>query len=112
VIAGCRAVAPWLRGCRQAPAAWGGGRAKRASCGARWPHAQGAGWRPAQQRPAQQRPAQQRPALPACPAGAQHPSGGGTVTLEPGGQLELSGAPLADLHEMRAELQAHLDLVG
>jgi glutamate--cysteine ligase len=29
------------------------------------------------------------------------------VTLEPGGQLELSGAPLADVHAVRAELDAH-----
>lgn len=31
-----------------------------------------------------------------------------TITLEPGGQLELSGAPLATLAEMRAELETHL----
>jgi hypothetical protein len=48
----------------------------------------------------------------AAPAGAEHPGGGGSVTLEPGGQLELSGAPLPDLHAMCAELQGHLDLVG
>ncbi len=30
------------------------------------------------------------------------------VTLEPGGQLELSGAPLAHAAEIRAELEAHL----
>ena len=33
---------------------------------------------------------------------------GGSVTLEPGGQLELSGAPLASLHETCAETGAHL----
>ncbi|WP_372621539.1 glutamate--cysteine ligase [Falsiroseomonas sp.] len=31
-----------------------------------------------------------------------------SVSLEPGGQFELSGAPMADLHETRAELAAHL----
>ncbi|MBS0564141.1 MAG: glutamate--cysteine ligase [Proteobacteria bacterium] len=33
---------------------------------------------------------------------------GANVSLEPGGQFELSGAPLATLHEVRAELDAHL----
>ncbi|MEZ5924468.1 MAG: glutamate--cysteine ligase [Hyphomicrobiaceae bacterium] len=33
----------------------------------------------------------------------------GTVSLEPGGQLELSGAPLTTLHETAAELDQHLD---
>jgi glutamate--cysteine ligase len=33
--------------------------------------------------------------------------GGASVSLEPGGQLELSGAPLADLHATRLELAAH-----
>lgn len=33
---------------------------------------------------------------------------GSSITLEPGAQLELSGAPLATLHETRAELAAHL----
>ncbi len=32
---------------------------------------------------------------------------GASVTLEPGGQFELSGAPMADLHLMVAELQRH-----
>jgi glutamate--cysteine ligase len=36
---------------------------------------------------------------------------GASVSLEPGGQLELSGAPLRDLHETKAELDAHLDAV-
>src|SRR5882724_11228230 len=31
-----------------------------------------------------------------------------SVTLEPGGQLELSGAPLADVHAIAAETDAHL----
>ena len=35
-------------------------------------------------------------------------SDGGSVTLEPGGQLELSGAPLVSLHETCAETGAHL----
>jgi glutamate--cysteine ligase len=34
--------------------------------------------------------------------------GGASVSLEPGGQFELSGAPMADLHETRVELAAHL----
>ena len=31
-----------------------------------------------------------------------------SITLEPGGQLELSGAPLHTIHETRAEMDAHL----
>lgn len=34
--------------------------------------------------------------------------GGASLSLEPGGQFELSGAPLADLHGTQAELQAHI----
>jgi glutamate--cysteine ligase len=37
----------------------------------------------------------------ACPKG-------GIISLEPGGQLELSGAPLATLHETHEELRHHL----
>ena len=37
----------------------------------------------------------------ACPKG-------GIISLEPGGQLELSGAPLATLHETQEELRQHL----
>ena len=33
---------------------------------------------------------------------------GGTVSLEPGGQLELSGAPLETVHETSEELRQHL----
>lgn len=33
---------------------------------------------------------------------------GGTISLEPGGQFELSGAPLATVHETCAETGAHL----
>lgn len=33
------------------------------------------------------------------------------ISLEPGGQLELSGAPLSSLHETRAELLKHFDEV-
>ena len=36
---------------------------------------------------------------------------GGAVSLEPGGQFELSGAPLTSLHDSRDELAAHLDAV-
>lgn len=34
-----------------------------------------------------------------------------TVSLEPGGQFELSGAPLANMHEVGDETQLHLDQV-
>ncbi len=34
-----------------------------------------------------------------------------SITLEPGGQLELSGAPLRTIHETCREFHAHLDLV-
>ncbi len=34
--------------------------------------------------------------------------GGGAISLEPGGQFELSGAPLDNLHETAAELDQHL----
>jgi glutamate--cysteine ligase len=36
---------------------------------------------------------------------------GGTISLEPGGQFELSGAAVADLHETAAETQEHLNEV-
>lgn len=36
---------------------------------------------------------------------------GANVSLEPGGQLELSGAPLASLHDTHAETARHLDEV-
>lgn len=36
---------------------------------------------------------------------------GQSVTIEPGGQFELSGAPLSSVHDTRAETQAHLDQV-
>ena len=35
-------------------------------------------------------------------------SGGGAISLEPGGQFELSGAPLDSLHQTAAELDGHL----
>lgn len=35
--------------------------------------------------------------------------GAASVSLEPGGQFELSGAPLVNLHETRAELDAHFE---
>ncbi len=37
--------------------------------------------------------------------------GGASITLEPGGQLELSGAPLRTIHETCHEFHSHLDLV-
>jgi glutamate--cysteine ligase len=36
---------------------------------------------------------------------------GGTISLEPGGQFELSGAPVATLHETADETQSHLNEV-
>ena len=36
---------------------------------------------------------------------------GANVSLEPGGQLELSGAPLSDIHQTDAETRQHLDEV-
>jgi glutamate--cysteine ligase len=36
---------------------------------------------------------------------------GGNISLEPGGQFELSGAPLRTMHETAAETQEHLDEV-
>jgi glutamate--cysteine ligase len=38
-------------------------------------------------------------------------TGVGTVSLEPGGQFELSGAPLATVHEVGAETHEHLEQV-
>ena len=38
--------------------------------------------------------------------------GGSSVTLEPGGQLELSGAPLPNLHRVCDEVHTHLDQVA
>src|SRR3954453_12861317 len=35
-------------------------------------------------------------------------AGGGAISLEPGGQFELSGAPLASIHETAGELDRHL----
>ncbi|MHB2166997.1 glutamate--cysteine ligase [Alsobacter sp. R-9] len=35
--------------------------------------------------------------------------GGGAISLEPGGQFELSGAPVETLHQTDAELRVHLD---
>ena len=37
---------------------------------------------------------------------------GGAISLEPGGQFELSGAPLDNVHETESELVAHIDLVN
>ncbi len=42
------------------------------------------------------------------PIGLYDPDGGGAISLEPGGQFELSGAPLAGIHESAAELDRHL----
>lgn len=40
--------------------------------------------------------------------GLADPVAGGAISLEPGGQFELSGAPLATVHETCAEINAHL----
>ncbi len=39
-------------------------------------------------------------------------AGGGAISLEPGGQFELSGAPLENIHQTRAELDAHLKIAN
>ena len=36
---------------------------------------------------------------------------GATISLEPGGQLELSGAPLTSVYETQAELESHIALL-
>ncbi|WP_185984868.1 glutamate--cysteine ligase [Aureimonas mangrovi] len=41
--------------------------------------------------------------------GLAGPSGAGAISLEPGGQFELSGAPLETIHETCRESNAHLD---
>jgi len=38
--------------------------------------------------------------------------GGGAISLEPGGQFELSGAPLDDVHATRAELATHMEVAN
>ena len=38
-------------------------------------------------------------------------AGGGSVTLEPAGQLELSGAPLENIHQTCGEISAHMKQV-
>ncbi len=40
--------------------------------------------------------------------GLSDPIGGGAISLEPGGQFELSGAPLQSLHQTCREVHAHL----
>ncbi|MEM8663728.1 MAG: glutamate--cysteine ligase [Pseudomonadota bacterium] len=40
--------------------------------------------------------------------GLADPSGGGAISLEPGGQFELSGAPLENLHQTCREANGHL----
>ncbi len=45
------------------------------------------------------------------PIGLSDATGGGAISLEPGGQFELSGAPLATIHETYAETHEHLRLV-
>jgi glutamate--cysteine ligase len=39
-------------------------------------------------------------------------AGGGAISLEPGGQFELSGAPVETLHDTDTELRVHLDTVN
>ncbi len=43
--------------------------------------------------------------------GLNNPAGGGSISLEPGGQFELSGAPLETLHETCVEANDHLRLL-
>lgn len=44
--------------------------------------------------------------------GLADPIAGGAISLEPGGQFELSGAPLPDIHATAAELNNHLTELG
>ncbi len=44
--------------------------------------------------------------------GLYQPDGGGAISLEPGGQFELSGAPLLDVHATKDELDAHFDALA
>lgn len=46
------------------------------------------------------------------PIGLFDAADGGAISLEPGGQFELSGAPLASLHETDAETAMHLSQVN
>ncbi len=50
---------------------------------------------------------------PICDAGniigLANAAGGGAISIEPGGQFELSGAPLPDLHGTVEELRTHLE---
>ncbi|HHB82910.1 MAG TPA: glutamate--cysteine ligase [Devosia sp.] len=43
--------------------------------------------------------------------GLKDPVGGGAISLEPGGQFELSGAPLQNLHQTCSETAEHLKLL-
>ena len=43
--------------------------------------------------------------------GLERAGGGANVSLEPGGQFELSGAPFADCHDIAAETARHLEEV-
>ena len=43
--------------------------------------------------------------------GLKDPDGGGAISLEPGGQLELSGAPLETVHQTCSETAEHLRLL-
>ncbi|TDR93896.1 glutamate--cysteine ligase [Enterovirga rhinocerotis] len=45
------------------------------------------------------------------PIGLADQAGGGAISLEPGGQFELSGAPLQTVHETARELEQHLAAV-
>ena len=45
------------------------------------------------------------------PIGLFDEAGGGAISLEPGGQFELSGAPLRTLHETERETALHLEQV-
>lgn len=44
--------------------------------------------------------------------GLAQTDGGGAISIEPGGQFELSGAPLLDIHATAAEVEAHLSALA
>ncbi len=45
-------------------------------------------------------------------SGSNDERGGGAISLEPGGQFELSGAPMATIHATQAELDKHFAVLN
>ena len=55
-----------------------------------------------------QRPAGSLSSITANPIGLKDPISGGAISLEPGGQFELSGAPVDTLHSTAEETAEHM----